>query len=214
MINNVVRDVNSNECFLISDLLNGRKTAVEVDSSISPMSGIIICPETGAKLNFVELLIGRREVVDDKYANKYNMYPLSGMIKSVNGEMVNLVELILSSGGSSSSGSPRANAKEIIRLANISSAVINRTQYNFLITIVAPEKGYYFNLDEVELFDYDNTIISFNGRVSINENDQKYAQLNNSEEQDTVVLAKGETHIFTLKNIDEYIMEQERIGEF
>lgn len=206
MLNNFIKDASSSDVYLISDLLKGQKTTVK-NCGLSPLTGVIICPETGRPVDLVELFLGKKVFLDSV---KYDMTPMSGLIKSSDGEFVNLVELILGAGSGSGSGDwvvQRISIKDIIKTVNVCKGVGEQS----IITVTLPNKKYFFSVDEVELFNKDE-IFTLNGLAHNNDDTTKFCSVGIlTNEVDATKTSFEEGNVYTLNLLDSsenYIFSQ------
>ena len=211
-MNNLIKDVSTGNIYLMSDLINGKKTTVN-SCGLSPLSGVIICPETGRPLNLVELFLGERVFVD---SIQYDMHPIPGIVKSPNGEYVNLVELILNSGGESQGSGDwvikRMNAEEKIKPLLFDAKTFSD---KCIVSVLLYGKKYFFTKDEEILFDKED-VFTFNGSSSDNTDTNKFCNigiLSDETSLEGVGFEEGYVYTCTLKNSENNYVFNETIKE-
>ena len=215
MFSNFIKDVSTGDVYLMSDLMNGKKTAVK--GSFQPMSGIIVCPETGRYLDLVELFLGNKKYLDNV---NFDMSPLSGVVKNYNNENINLVELILSSASGGSTPSPGGDDWVVkrINLEDFFTSYLSdekQKSERAVVTVTYPRKKYFFSEDEEILFDKEN-IFDFNGLSTDNVDSNKFCSigiLSDETSLEGVGFGEGYVYTCTLKNSESNYIFNEEIKE-
>ena len=216
MFSNFIKDVSTGDVYLMSDLMNGKKTAVK--GSFQPMSGIIVCPETGRYVDLVELFLGNKKYLDNV---NFDMSPLSGVVKNHNNENINLVELILSCAGGSSNTPNPGGDDWVIKRINLEDFFVRylsdekQKREHAIVNVTYPRKKYFFAEDEEVLFDKEN-IFDFNGLSTDNVDSNKFCSigiLSDETSLEGVGFGEGYVYTCTLKNSENNHIFNEKIEE-